>query len=231
MTWLTPVSHPPRLYRRVGLKSTMRGLRRELRTSLPKLNSKQRQEIIESVKTNTPLLVETEESWKADIPSRDHLEWASSIVAAFRAVTPHVETEEHAIDIITRVTRSGISLTLTGIFSRLICRTPEDSKKTVRKLITALLPQYGLPWHWDMKHGEDGGWSIQIRRCFYPQFMGNHGHPNLARAICELDFMWIDQINRRNSGIQFDQDSYQTLVRGGNQCRIPFVKVTTSVKK
>ena len=81
-----------------------------------------------------------------------------------------------------------------------------------------------------VRKSDDGSWALEIGQCFYAQFMTNHGHPRLTRAICALNLTWIDRVVPQKYGVQFDQGSYTTLGHGGDQCRIPFIKVTTSAK-
>ena len=230
MPWLSLDSTFPRFYRRVGLRSTVQGLRQELHRCLPELSDAARKEIIHEVQTRTPTIAEEETSWLADIPSREHLEWASSIVAAYEAVSRHVSEEEDAIEIMTRVTRAGMPSNLNSIFAALLRRSRHDSTKTTQKFISALLPQYGYPWKWQTSESKDGTWALTNNQCFYAQFMANHGHPKLTRVICALNLAWLNRIRSCKNGAQFDQDSYRTLGDGADQCRISFTKITTSAK-
>lgn len=218
----------PRLYRRIGLKSTMIGLRKELSRCLPGISAEERRAIGDHVQRRTPIIAELEQSWTACVPSREHLEWASSLVALFEAVEPHVSEEQEAIDIVTRVTRTGVTFHLAGLFANLLCRPKSDKKGFVRRLFNTFLPQYGAPWRWNVLKSSNGDRVIEIRVCFYHEFMSIHGHPGLTRAVCDLHLMWIDRINGSKHGMTFDRGSMTTMGYGDVLCRLPFVKVTTS---
>jgi hypothetical protein len=206
----------------------MKGLRKELSCCLPGIGADEKRAIFEHVETRTPIILEQDESWTVNVPSREHLEWASSILAAFEAVRPHVSNEEEAIDIMARVNRSGISFHLAGIFANLLCRPKRDAQIMIRRLFKLFLPQYGSPWHWRLRESANGDHAIEIKHCFYHEFMSIHGHPRLTRSVCELHLIWIDRINGPRHGMTFDRSAYTTMERGDELCRLPFVKVTTS---
>jgi hypothetical protein len=211
-----------------GSHTTVRALRGRLPRFLPNLDSNQVKEIIASTIKRTTEIVEDERSWSIDIPTRAQLEWAASMLAAFQAIRPHVDTEDEAVDFLAQALLDSTNTLARRFFSRCLPKAIMKQRIRAGVAMNAFLPQYGTPWHWRGETRADGGVNVIAKRCFYHGFMTAHGEPGLTRVFCRLDTAWTDPLLKKQRGIGFKVDEHTSLANGDGQCCFPMVHLKVS---
>jgi hypothetical protein len=211
-----------------GSHITMRALKGRLPRLLPALDATRIKEITTSIARRTSEIVEDERSWMNDIPTRGQLEWAASVLAAYQAIRPHLDTDDETIDFLADATLAGFG----SIFRRFLARRlPKSIMKNRNRAgvpMNAFLEQYGTPWHWRGENRPDGGINVIAKRCFYHGFMTAHGEPGLTRVFCHLDTMWTDRLLKKRGSINLKADEMTSFAEGDDRCCFPLVPLGVS---
>ena len=207
---------------------TNRALRAGLADFLPDLDASALKDIIDTVHRRTPEIADDERSWSIDVPTRAQLEWAASVLAAFKAIRPHVDQDDDVIDFLADALLKASNTRSRRFFSRRLPRALMRYRRRPSVPMNAFLAQYGTPWHWRSELREDHGVNVVATKCFYHGFMTAHGEPELTRAFCHLDTAWTDQLLRGSHGIGINPDEQTTLGAGGERCCFPLVPLKVS---
>ena len=199
-----------------GMQATMKGLSREGPRCLGTLSGEETRELADAIRTRTGELVESDESWRANVPSRVHLEWAASILALHEALLERGIMEDDALAIVARITRAGARMRMRGIFRVLARLMKNTNTMSPRRLIPFFMPHYAAPWRWRISESSDGVRALEIGACFYHEFMTIHGRPELTAVICALHNDWLGHDEDALKGMR-------TLAHGENGCHLPIV--------
>jgi hypothetical protein len=72
---------------------------------------------------------------------------------------------------------------------------------------------------------EDGAdaYRMSVTRCFYAEFLVDHGVPELGPMFCAKDFDWAGAIDPATHGFAFTRPT--TLLTGGDRCRFEMRRV------
>jgi hypothetical protein len=182
-----------------GRHTTQGALKRMFASHLSE-QSAARDTLLAAVDRRTDELVEDDLSWSVDIPTRGHLDWAASVLAAHELLHPLVGDEARSIELLTMATKDEWNTARHRFMAGRLPRALVRHRDRPDLPMNALLAQYGSPWHWRSEEQDDGGFEIFNRRCFYQQFMAAHGAPGLTTIFWSLDSLWMERINSSRCG-------------------------------
>ena len=133
---LRPILVPSILYRKTGLPLTIYGLRHRARQHLTTLSQRELASCLNSIAENTQQIFEDKLSWQVPVPSRMHLEWASSVLSAYQVMSDFCGDSNQGLAIIDDATHFAAAprqpRRIARQFERAICNTPTMLQPTPR---------------------------------------------------------------------------------------------------
>ena len=219
---------PSTIYRPTGANLTHLGLSRRLRTHLPNLSRRQRDECVDRVMERTYDLVEDERSWQIPVPSRMHLEWAASVLAGQQVLTEltgdPVQSREIMDDATQSVGRPQRPMAIVRGLERAFYHEHGLSRANrIRQWIVYSMRHYDTPWEWFVRKSDARRAVVMNANCFYFHFFKKYDQLLLAGIFYGLHrevFKGIERSRRigfehaaSRSQYSGDQDNAFTLVK------------------
>lgn|GEM_PF-1370553 len=84
--------------------------------------------------------------------------------------------------------------------------------------------RFGLAWSYEPDVLDEDRCFVNVERCFFHNFFGANGAPELTPLFCALDDVWAEELNRPGYGVRFQRP--ETLAQGGRVCRFQFFRLT-----
>ena len=223
---------PSTIYRKTGANLTRYGLSRRLAGHLPELSKSGIQDCIEQVMERTHELVEDDRSWEVPVPSRIHLEWASSVLAGHEVLTNLTGDPEqsHAIidDVTQKVGRPERPQAIVRGMEHAFYHTHGIERgRKIRQLIVNSMRHYDTPWEWFVRESDARRSVVKNANCFYFHFFKKHQQLPLANIFYRLHqdvFKGID----RSQKIGFDHAASRSQFNGDSDNVFILVKLHPS---
>lgn len=197
--------------------------RRRLRARLRPFGAKVASAVVREATGRAEVLVEANRHRLSDSASGSHLRLCATITAAYQVLRSHAQTAEQALAIARDVLRT------TG------ARAPDRAMRLLPKLVRdpfrftvnvskkKQADHYGATFHHVIEQDDDEAYRMTVTRCFYHQFLVDHGVAELGPAFCEKDFDWGNAIRPDTHGFAFARPT--SLLTTGDPCRFEMRRV------
>ncbi|MAJ46727.1 MAG: hypothetical protein CBC35_05395 [Planctomycetes bacterium TMED75] len=210
---------------------TIYGLRHRARQHLTTLSQRELASCLNSIAENTQQIFEDKLSWQVPVPSRMHLEWASSVLSAYQVMSDFCGDSNQGLAIIDDATHFAAAprqpRRIARQFERAICNTPTmfmQSKK-VRSAIVHTSRHYDTPWEWFLRETDGTRFVIKNPNCFWHLFFTNHEEPQLAKIFYRLDRGVTREI-QKSRRIGLDPAGFKSQANGDSENAFTLVKLT-----
>lgn len=159
-----------------------------------------------------------------DAPSQGHLELIATLAAAHRVVRARVESPEAAYQLLDVAMLRSFDTAAMRAALRLVLALCRERPERFRRIFGWIMSRYGVGFEWSANpESPDGSFTLEVRRCFYFDFLSAHDLAQLTPILCRLDSIWFDAIDPRRHGFRFERDRYRTQGRGAPSCLFPIV--------
>ncbi|MEE2680762.1 MAG: hypothetical protein VX641_00145 [Planctomycetota bacterium] len=209
---------PSTLVRPTGANLTHLGLTRRLRSHLPHLSHQERDELVDRAMRRTYDVVEDDRSWQVPVPSRMHLEWASSVLAGYQVIREltgdPVKTMEIMDDATRNVGRPERPMTIVRGLERAFYNEHGAMRnQRIRQWIVNSMRHYDTPWEWYVRDSDARRAVVSNANCFYFHFFGKYGELPLAGIFYRLHKEVFKGIERSRK-IGFDHAASRSQYNG-----------------
>ena len=223
------VATPSILYRKTGLALTRHGLLRRAARDLPELSPTELQACLDRIELRTREIVDSDLSWQVPVPSRMHLEWAASVLAAHEVLMELNGDFARSMEIVSAAT------TLAGrpgrprlIARRLESALQDDGRGVhawkIRQAIINSTRHYDSPWEWFLRESDGTRFVVKNPNCFYFWFFEKYQKPELAKVFYRLDKEIVREI-RRSRRIDLAPDEFKSQLLGDSENAFTLIKI------
>lgn len=152
-----------------------------------------------------------------DSRSRTHLQQASLALSTYKSLLPWFQgNHEHVISLIGKL-QGNESSSVINPLQRIAMWLSKDRLAMAAKRLRLLKLDYGDAFDIEYKETEGVESKIRISTCFYGEFFGDEGAPELTRACCcSVDKNWFECIE--DDQIRFLMSS--SIAEGDSSCQM-----------
>ena len=221
---------PSILYRPTGFQLTRYGLKRRARRHLPELSVSDLSDCIDRIHKRTRAIFEDTLSWQVPVPSRKHLEWASSVLSAYQVMTEFCDDPAKSLAIIDDATQFAAAprhpRRIARRFELAICKNSDVRMQAIliRQAIVGTNRHYDTPWEWFLRENDGTSFVIKNPNCFWHLFYTNHEEPQLSKVFYRLD-RGITQAIQENKRIGLDPAGFKSQANGDSENAFTLVKL------
>jgi len=178
-----------------------------------------------AIDNRTDELIRENRNRMIDGPSENYIAYASFILACYRELLSAGLKESQCLKTIGRIMadirKANVKTHLKDRFG-LTLSVAEDAFETVSenfKLIGERMYGKSFIYEQDFQNGERN--FVNIRKCFFHDFLAANHAPELNWLFCALDNIWAEELEK-SCGIYFRRPTM--LSRGEDMCRFQFFR-------
>ena len=165
-------------------------------------------------------LVQQYANWATDQPSTHNLRYACAVLAAFEALSPHL-APDHTLTIL-REAFGASGAAVREKTRAALDKSPDAFRDLVAVSKAREVVQFGPQFIFERERDDDQAYLLNVRKCFWHDFFGAIGHPELTTVLCAFDRNWFEAIDPERHGVRFERTT--TLGEGGDHCPFHFFR-------
>jgi L-2-amino-thiazoline-4-carboxylic acid hydrolase len=173
----------------------------------------------QAIRSEQARLADERAAWVTDHLTAAHFEQTSRVLAANRVLTAHLP-KDLALELLRRALVEPWRELLGGPVGRALDASPDPLLMLVESSKAKEEHVYGPSFEFEREQDDADTYLLNVRRCYFHQYFGAHGVPELTTVFCDWDSSWIGAIDPARHGVRFERPT--TLGYGGDCCRFQF---------
>jgi hypothetical protein len=162
----------------------------------------------------------------ADDLSRRNLWLTAMLLAAYRELRERGIEAEPAVDLIRQTLMTIFRPEVLGHLRRRFDIDPEHPDRAFEQAAANFLARgesgFGSGFTYEQEVQTERQSFVNVTRCFFLDFLRANRAPELTPALCALDMVWADELNRGPYNVSFERPTLMS--RGEDKCRFQFTR-------